>query len=97
MRESTFQRRVLQRLRETFPGCIVLKNDASYFQGIPDYIVLYGPRWAALEIKQAHNSARQPNQAHWVRQMNSMSYSAFIFPGNEDHIFDELQRTLGDW
>ena len=95
MLESTFKTRLTKKLRKMFPGCYILKNDASYLQGVPDMLILFGPRWAALETKQAFGARRQPNQDYHVRKMNAMSYSAFISPENEEEILYELQLALG--
>ena len=34
--ESNFQANLIKELKNIFPGCIVMKNDSSYIQGIPD-------------------------------------------------------------
>ena len=94
MRENVFQARVIQRLQRTFPGCVVLKNDSSYLQGIPDLTVFYGERWAMLEVKASRASAIQPNQEYYVQLMNEHSFAAFIFPENQEEVFDALQRSL---
>ena len=39
MLERNFQANLIQKLKRMFPGCIVMKNDASYKQGIPDLLV----------------------------------------------------------
>ena len=41
MLESKFQAGLIKELKERFPGCMVLKNDPNYIQGIPDLTVLY--------------------------------------------------------
>lgn len=94
MRESAFQRKVIRRLQDEFPGCIVMKNDSSYMQGVPDLIVLYGTCWAMLEVKASEDAAFQPNQAYYVSELNHMSYAAFIYPENEDEVFSDLQSAL---
>ena len=53
---------MIKELKRRLPGAIVLKNDASYIQGIPDLIVLYNDKWASLEIKKNKKAACQPNQ-----------------------------------
>lgn len=35
MLENKFQANLIKELKKLFPGCIVMKNDASYIQGIP--------------------------------------------------------------
>lgn len=95
MRESQFQKRVIDRLKQTFPGCFVLKNDSGYIQGIPDLLCLYGDTWAALEVKISADADTQPNQPYYVEKLNEMSFAAFIYPENEEAIFDALQYALG--
>lgn len=80
MKESTFQANLIRELKDTIPGCIVLKNDANYIQGFPDLLVLSGDKWAALECKQSASASRQPNQAYYVDRLGEMSFAAFIFP-----------------
>lgn len=93
-RENAFQAHLIKRLKNEFPGCIVLKNDANYIQGIPDLIVLHNGTWAALEVKRSSDAPCQPNQEYYVNRMNDMSYAAFVFPENEEEIFYDLQQTL---
>lgn len=92
--ETPFQHGVIQDIRRLLPGCIVLKNDANYLQGVPDLLVLYGDRWAALECKTSEKARKEPNQEYYVEKMNEMSFSAFIFPGNKEQVLDELQHAL---
>ena len=93
-RESKFQSDVIRRLKSEFPGCLVLKNDPTYIQGIPDLSILFENRWATLEVKRSHSEPYRPNQEYYVDLMRSMSYSDFIFPENEERVFDELQVAL---
>lgn len=94
MKESKFQKGLIDKIKKTLPGCIVMKNDPSYIQGIPDLIVLYGDKWATLEVKKSEGSSHQPNQDYYVKKMNEMSFSAFIYPENEQEVLDELEQTL---
>lgn len=94
MRESEFQAQLIKKLGRLLPGSIILKNDPTYIQGIPDLLILYKDRWAALEVKRKRLAQVQPNQAYYVRAMNQMSYAAFIYPENESEILDEVQRSL---
>ena len=95
MKENSFQHKLICDLRERFPGCIVLKNDANYIQGIPDLLVLYKQHWAALECKRGRNENRQPNQEYYVEKMNQMSFSRFVFPKNREEVLDELEQAFG--
>ena len=94
MKESDFQKNLIDKIKQKFPDCIVMKNDPNYIQGIPDLIVLYKNKWATLECKKKSNSKRQPNQDYYISKMNKMSFSSFIYSGNEKEVLDELQRTF---
>lgn len=94
MRESQFQAQLINKLNKMLPGIIILKNDPNYIQGIPDLILLYKNRWAALEVKRGATASVRPNQAHYVRTMYAMSYAAFIYPENESEILNEVQQSL---
>lgn len=96
MRENKFQKSVIDELKERFPGCIILKNDPSYCQGIPDLIILWEDRWATLECKRSEDAPHQPNQDYYVEKMDEMSFSAFIYPENRQEVLDDLERTFRD-
>lgn len=93
-KESAFQKGLINDLKKRFPGCMVLKNDPNYIQGIPDLLVLYEGRWAALECKKAKQASHQPNQDYYVERMNEMSFSRFVYPENKEAILDELQQSF---
>ena len=95
MLERDYQKKLIKTLKDIFPGCIVLKNDAQLKQGIPDLLVLYRDKWAALEVKQSETASHRPNQDRYVERMNNMSYAAFIYPENEEKIFSELKEVFG--
>ena len=62
MLENKFQAKLIKKLKEIFPGCIVMKSDSSYIQGIPDLLILFGSKWASLECKKSANASKRPNQ-----------------------------------
>lgn len=94
MLESVYQRKVIKKLKEAFPGCIVQKEDAQLHQGLPDILILYKNKWAALETKKSEDSPHQPNQDYYVELMNEMSYASFIYPENEKEVFKELKEVF---
>ena len=94
MLESKYQKRIIKKLKDRFPDCLVLKNDPTYIQGIPDLTIFYGKHWATLEVKNRRTAPRQPNQQYYVDLMNNMSFSRFIFPENEEEVLNELQRSF---
>lgn len=91
-RENAFQAGLIDELKETFSGCIVLKNDSSYMQGIPDLSVFYGDKWAMLECKKNAEASHQPNQDHYISVANAMGYAAFIYPENKNKVMEELKQ-----
>lgn len=92
MLESRFQANLIKKLKKQFNDCFVLKNDPTYLQGVPDLLILYKNKWAALECKKNANARHQPNQDYYVGRMNEMAFSRFICPENEKDIIDELRH-----
>lgn len=93
-KENQVQADIIDEIKLRLPGCIVMKNDPNYIQGIPDLTVLYEDKWAALEVKRSAKAKHQPNQDFYIKHMNMMSYASFIYPENQEEVLDELQRTL---
>lgn len=94
MNENRFQSLLIKELKVLFPECIVLKNDASYLQGIPDLLILYKNKWAALECKKNKTSTKRPNQDYYINLLNDMSFSSFISPENKEEVIHGLQQTF---
>ena len=94
--ESKFQKDLMDEIKKEFPGCLVMKNDSAYMQGIPDWTILYKDKWAVLEAKREANANKQPNQDYYVEKLNDMSYSRFVYPENKDEVINELRRFFKD-
>ena len=94
MLESKFQASLIKEIKTKLPGCIVLKNDSSYIQGIPDLTIFHKDNWASLEVKKSADASHQPNQDYYVNKMNEMSFSRFIYPENKDEVLEDLYRVL---
>ena len=94
MRENQFQARLIKELKDLFPGCVVLKNDPNYLQGIPDLSVFYKDKWAWLETKRSRNASIRPNQEFYISQGDQMSFAKFICPENKEEVLDELQQAF---
>ena len=94
MLEKNFQSKLIKEIKKRFPGCIVMKNDSSYIQGIPDLIVLFKNKWAALEGKKSNSASHRPNQKFYVDKMNEMSYASFISPENKEEVLDGMERSF---
>lgn len=95
MKESKFQGDLKKEIEKRFPGSIVLKNDSSYLQGIPDLSVFYKDKYAFLECKKSKNEKHQPNQDYYVNAFNEMSFARFVYPENKEEVLNELQKTFG--
>jgi Holliday junction resolvase len=92
--ERDFQANLVKELKDRFDGCIVMKTDANYIQGLPDLLVLYDGKWAALECKKSRTAKHRPNQDYYVGKMDEMSFSRFIYPENKEEVLDELQQAF---
>lgn len=92
-REREYQPGLKDRIRDRFPGCLILKNDTSQLQGIPDLLILYRDRWAILEVKRERPTCAEdfePNQEYYLELLNEMSFAACIFPENEEEVLNDL-------
>lgn len=96
MKESVFQRDLILKLHDLFPGCIILKTNEGYIQGFPDLTILYGRHWATLECKAFKDAPKQPNQEYYNQYLYNMHYSAIIYPENEKEILAELESIMTD-
>lgn len=92
--ERDFQAKLIKEIKDRFPGCMVLKNDSSYIQGIPDLLILFGDKWASIEVKRSNTASHRPNQEYYVDLMNNMSFSRFICPENKEDILHEMELAL---
>ena len=94
MEENKYQGKLIKKIKTLLPGCMVLKNDPNYIQGIPDLSVMYKTKWATLEVKRGKSAEHQPNQDYYVNEMNEMSFSRFIFPENEKEVLNDLVEYM---
>lgn len=94
MLENRFKTKLVNELRDMFPGCIIIHMDPNEIQGIPDLLILYQDKWAALEGKKSFDASVRPNQEYYVDKMNDMSFASFIYPENKEEVLYELQKAL---
>jgi hypothetical protein len=92
--ESKFQSDLRKEIESYLPGCLILKNDANYRQGIPDLVIFYGPNYGFLEVKRSANEPRQPNQEWYIEYLDGMSFAAIIHPQNKEEVLDALFAAL---
>lgn len=94
MLENKFKSKLAKEIEKRFPGSMVLHLDPNEYQGIPDLLVLYKDKWAALEGKKEKSASKRKNQDYYVEKLGRMSYAAFIFPENKEEILDELTELF---
>ena len=94
MLENKFKTELVAEIEDMFPGCIVVHLDPNEIQGIPDLLVLYENKWAALEGQKSANAPHRPNQDYYVNLMNKMSFASFIYPENKEEVLYELQQAF---
>ena len=92
MLENEFQSKLIKEIKRRFPGCIVLKNDPTYIQGIPDLIILHNDKWGALECKKNSKASKRPNQEYYIGIKNRISFAKFIYPENKDEVLYDLEH-----
>ena len=90
MAENRFKTNLNKELKRIFPGCIIVHLDPTEIQGIPDLLILYKNKWAALEGKDYSNAPRRPNQDYYVELLDRMSFASFIYPENKDEVIRDL-------
>jgi hypothetical protein len=96
--ERDYQSYLIDTIEDLLPGCLILKNDSGYRQGIPDLSIFFGPRWAMLEVKRKKprpgSSDFEPNQEWYICELGKMGYVECIYPENEEEVLREVQQSL---
>jgi hypothetical protein len=92
--EADYQAYLIIKIHGLLPGCLIVKNDAGYRQGIPDLSIFWYEFWAMLEVKRSAHEPYQPNQFHYLARTSEMSWSATIYPENEEAVLNELQKEF---
>lgn len=97
--ERKYQAKLIPKIRRALPGCLILKNDSSYIQGIPDLSIFYGPCWGMLEVKAKEpvpgSDDFEPNQEWYLEHLSGMSFVACIYPENEREVLRAIQQAFG--
>lgn len=94
MLENRFKTELVKELEARFPGCFIFHLDPTERQGIPDLLILFNDKWAALEGKRSSKAATRPNQQYYVDILDKLSFCRFIYPENKETVLDDLQRTF---
>ena len=93
-KENEFQDNLRKEIEAMFPGCLVVKNDPNYLQGIPDLSIFYKDKWAMLEVKKSKDAPDRPNQPYYISLANEMSFGAKIYPENKEEVLHDLQQAF---
>jgi hypothetical protein len=91
--EAKYQRELIERIEARFPGCYVTPDLKQ--QGLPDLLILFGDRWALLEVKKSAGARHQANQDYYCGLFDGWSFCAVIYPENEEQVLNDLQSTFG--
>lgn len=94
--ESSFQNdTVMKAIKQRIPDALILKNDPTYLQGVPDLTVIHGSRCAMLEVKRDAKASRRPNQEYYIRYIRERGgFAEFIHPENLDEVLDDMSTFL---
>lgn len=101
MLESNYKPQMLARLEKRFSiyGPVRWQHNnpnANGQQGIPDTTVFIGPVWLLLEVKASEKSRKRPNQDWWIQHWSAVTFTAIIFPENEEEVFDAMEQSLAN-
>lgn len=94
-KENVFQAGLIEELEKRYDGCVVLKNDPLYKQGIPDLTVFYKDRYALLESKKDENAKFRPNQQLYLDLFDEWAFAKRIEPNNKEEVLNELDNFFG--
>lgn len=94
--ESSFQNGTLMKaIKQRIPDALILKNDPTYLQGVPDLTVIHGSRCAMLEVKRDAKASRRPNQEYYIQHIRERGgFASFIYPENLDEVLDDMSAFL---
>lgn len=93
--EREYQAKLIKRIEKRLHGAYVRKIIAD--QGWPDLLILWRDRWALLEVKKKEPTKAsdfEPNQEWYIEEFDAMSFSACIYPENEEEVLNALEQTF---
>lgn len=92
--EREYQAKLIKRIERLIPGSYVRKIDIQ--QGWPDLLILAPGFWALLEVKRHTPTAAdfEVNQEWWIEEFDQMSFSACIYPENEQDVLHALSQAF---
>ena len=93
--EKLFQREVKDDIYNTMTEVTVIKTDPTDLQGMPDLLVLYQGRFAALEVKRNADALHRPNQDIYIERLRHKGFAEFIYPENKDEVLKSMYSYFG--
>lgn len=99
MLERDFQKGLIKTLEKLFPGCVILKNDAKYKDGIPDLSIFYKSKYAFLEVKKSYDEClksmkNKPKQKYFIDKFSKWAFGSYIYPENVEYVLDQLKEVF---
>lgn len=102
-REREYQPGLIKRIENLFRHELLNDDEDVYVrkidvqQGWPDLLILAPGFWALLEVKKEEPTASdfEPNQEWWIERFDRMSFSACIYPENEQEVLHALSQAFG--
>lgn len=93
--EGKYKTELKKRMQARFPDAIILKNDEQLCPGIFDLVMLWGPWYAAIEVKRNASAPYRPNQEYYLNSVVQMGGLAFtLYPENEEEVLNEIQHSF---
>lgn len=98
-REREYQPGLIKRIERLFKqeGETAYVRKVDFQQGWPDLLILAPDFWALLEVKKReprYEDDWEPNQEWWIEEFDGMSFSACIYPENEQEVLHALQQAF---
>lgn len=101
-REREYQPGLIKRIERLFKnefGETVYVRKIDIQQGWPDLLILAPGFWALLEVKRDEPTSAddfEPNQEWWIEEFDEMSFSACIYPQNEQEVLHALSQAFSE-
>lgn len=96
MLEKVYQKKLIPRIEESIPDCLVVVEDPLVRQGRPDLTVWRNNKAAILEVKASEKSKKRPNQEYYINHPETLGavFGAFIYPENEQEVLRAVHQAL---
>lgn len=93
--ESEFKQAFFKEVKGMLSGCVIITGNSASQQGIPDTLILFRDKWAALEFKRSATAKKRPNQPYFIEKFGEMSFASFVYPENKEEVLNALREAFG--